>query len=113
MLAAMRKAKDKIVRRAGSFGAEGVTFLGKNGFLYLGKSKFWFTIVNDWLYWFKEQIALTTTPEIGSQLLKHVGNVWMARCNVVARNDNEMKIIQPTGQNLSLRFCFFLCFFLC
>lgn len=102
VLAAMRKAKDRIVRRAGTFATEGITYTGKRGWLLLAKKKFWFVIINDWLYWFKEEIDVNSSTVLASSLLKYSGNVWMARCNVMSKRQKEVEIIQPTGPNIHL-----------
>jgi hypothetical protein len=100
VLAAMRKAKDRMERRAGTFGSgDGSFFIGKRGWMTVAKKAFWFQIVNDWLYWFKEEHSgASSSPAVLSALLNSFsGNVLMSRCNVISRRPQEIEVISPTG----------------
>lgn len=100
VLAAMRKAKERIGRRGGTFDASGGSFsLGRRGWLKLNKKKFWFLMVNDWLYWFKEERNSNQTT-MSKLLTGFVGHVWLNRCNIISRKGNEFEIIMATTPNL-------------
>ena len=100
VLAAMRKAKDRLVRRAGTFtSGDGSFFVGKRGWMSVNKRPYWFLIVNDWMYWFKgelENIGSSPTA-LSNQLNSFCGNVLMSRCNVLSRRPQEIEVISPTG----------------
>jgi len=105
VLAALRKAKDAITRRGGSFQVgDGSTFIGKRGWLTLGKKQMYFVIVNDWVYWFREDVGEigTNSAQLAGVLGSFVGNVNMARCNIVSRKVRELEVIQPSGPNVVL-----------
>jgi hypothetical protein len=105
VLAALRKAKDSVTRRGGSFQiADGSTFIGKRGWLLLGKKQMYFVIINDWVYWFKEDVGeiSSNSSKLAAVLGSFVGNVNMARCNIVSRRPRELEVIQPSGPNVIL-----------
>ncbi len=103
VLAAMRLAKTRIVRRAGKFGADGSTWTGRRGWLTLGRKRIWCLIVNDWLYWFTEEHReVDNQAALARALGAFAGNLWMARCNVVCKGDRDVYIVQPSGANLVL-----------
>ncbi len=89
-----------MVRRGGTFkSADGSFFVGRRGWLTVGRRPFWFLIVNDWLYWFKEEHASVTATAAGlaGLLSSFLGHVLMARCNVVSRRPCELEVVQPVG----------------
>lgn len=104
VLAAMRKEKDRLERRAGSFSPDGNAVLGRRGVLLLAKKKLWFLIVNDWLYWFADEVRdVSSNPSALARALgNYAGNICMSRCNVVAGKKCELIIVQPSGPNLHL-----------
>lgn len=101
VLAAMRLAKTRIVRRAGTFAADAATWTGKRGWLTMSKKRYWFLVVNDWLYWFKDAHDDLGGASLAHALSTFLGNLWIARCNVVMR-ERELEILQPSGANIVL-----------
>ena len=105
VLAAMRRAKDSITRRGGTFRAsEGSMTLGRRGWLTMSKRSWYFLLVNDWLYWFKDEVpanlGTNNAAELASVLGTFAGHINMSRCNVVSTRQQEIEVIQPTGPNV-------------
>ena len=80
VLAAMRKTRDQLVRRAGTFtSGDGSFFVGRRGWMSVNKRPYWFVIVNDWMYWFKSELdSVGSSPAaLAAQLSTFCGNVLM------------------------------------
>lgn len=71
----------------------------------MGKHPWYFMVVNDWLYWFKDEVSGNVganAAALAGALGAHAGHINVGRCNIVAKSDCDLEIIQPAGPNLLL-----------